>query len=214
VPLPETISAKYTEEEAGHLSIRPVVQQAFRAAELVDRIVQAAGKDARRVQQILRAGTVVFRSYRYWWDGFEPDAAALQEILDTYPDADPARPFAAELCEEVILESSGSPPRHSLRIKRNEASKTRGLRGLFRAGNFWDALIQLASDSSAAKKLHYKEYSYAFRADLYSRTLNAEEVTRLASDANRFAPRGLRIELTSLPSVSQIVFVCPRANEK
>jgi hypothetical protein len=214
VPLPETISAKYTEEEAGHLSIRPVMRQTFRAAELLDMVVQAAGKDPRRVQQILRAGTVVFRSYRYWWDGFEPDVSAVQEILNRYPDADPARPFAAERCGEVILESSGSPPRHSLRIKRDEASKTRGLRGLLRSGNFWDALMKLASDSGAAKKLHYKEYSYAFRADLYSRTLNAEEVTQLAGEANRFAPRELRIELMGLPSVSQIVFVCPRGDGK
>jgi hypothetical protein len=214
VPLPETISAKYTEEEAGHLSIRPVVRQTFRAAELVDMVVQVAGKDLRRVQQILRAGTVVFRSYRYWWDGFEPDVSAVQEILNTYPDADPDKRFAAEGCSEVILESSGSPPRHSLRIKRDEASKTRGLRGLIRSGNFWEALIKLAIDWSAAKKLHYKEYSYAFRADLYSRTLSPEEVTRLASEANRVAPRELRIELMSLPSVSQIVFVCPRGDEK
>jgi hypothetical protein len=214
VPLPETIPAKYTEEEAGHLSIRPVVQQTFRATELVDMIVQVAGKDPRRIQQILRAGTVVFRSFRYWWAGFEPDVAALQEILAAYPDADPAKPFAAEGCGEVILESSGSPPRHSLRVNREEASKKRGFLAAFRSGSFWDALIKFAIDSEAAKRLHYKEYSYALRADLYSRTLNAEEVTRLAGEANRFAPRELRVELMSLPSVSQIVFVCPRVDGK
>jgi hypothetical protein len=214
VPLPETISAKYTEEEAGHLSIRPVVQQTFLGPELVDMIVQVAGKDSRRVQQILHAGTVVFRTYRYWWNGFEPDVSALEIILGSYPNADPARPFTAERCSEVILESSGSPPRHSLRVKRHEASKTRGLRAWFRSGNFWDALINLATEPGAAKKLHYKEYSYAFRADLYSRALNAQEVTRLAADANRFAPRELRVELMSLPSVSQIVFVCQRGDEK
>jgi hypothetical protein len=210
VPLPETIPAKYTEEEAGHLSIRPVVRQIFRASELVDMIVQAVGKDSRRVQQILRAGTVVFRSYRYWWDGFEPDPAALQEILATYPDAGPDRPFAAERCGEVILESSGSPPRHALHIQRGEASKRRGFRALLSPGNFWDVLMKLAIDSEAPRRLHYREYSYALRADLYSRTLNAEELLRLARDANRFAPRRLRVELMSLPSVSQIVFVCQR----
>jgi hypothetical protein len=214
VPLPETISAKYTEEEAGHLSIRPVVQQTFRATELVDMIVQVAGKDLRRIQQILRAGTIVFRSFRYWWQGFEPDAAAVQEILAAYPDADPAKPFAAERCSEVILESSGSPPRHSLRINREEASKKRGFLAAFRSESFWDALIKLATASEAAKRMHYKEYSYALRADLYSRALNVEEVMRLAGDANRFAPRELRVELMSLPSVSQIVFVCPRADGK
>jgi len=172
-------------------------------------VVQVVGKDPHRVQQILRAGTVTFRSYRYWWDGFAPDSAALQEILDTYPDSDPSRPFAVERCTAVILESSGSPPRHSLRITREEATKKRGLRALFGTGNFWDAVMKFATETGA-KNLHYKEYSYAFRADLYSRTLNAEEVVRLAGDANRFAPRELRVELISLPSVSQIVFVSPR----
>ena len=173
-------------------------------------VVQVAGKDPRRVQQILRAGTVVFHSYRYWWDGFEPDPAALQEILDTYPDADPSKPFVAERCGEVILESSGSPPRHSLRIKREEAAQKRSLGAWFRHGNFWDAIMKFAGDSDAPKRLRYREYSYPLRADLYSRTLNAEDVVRLASDANRFASRGLRVELMSLPSVSQIVFVCQR----
>jgi hypothetical protein len=206
VPLPETIPVKYTEEEAGHLSIRPVVHQTFRAAELVDMIVQVAGKDQRRLQQILRAGTVVFRSYRYWWDGFEPDPAALQEILADYPDAEPDKPFAPEHCSAIILESSGSPPRHSLHIKQGEASKKRGFRALLRPGNFWDTLMKLA----AGTKLHYREYSYALRADVYARALRADEVVQLASDANRYASRELRIELTGLPSVSQIIFICPR----
>ena len=210
MPLPETISAKYTEEVAGHLSIRPVVPQTFRGTELVDMVVQVVGKNPRRVEQILRAGTVTFRSYRYWWDGFAPDCAALQEILDTYPDADPSRPFAMERCTAAILESSGSPPRHALRITREEATKKRGLRALFGSGNFWDVMMKFAADTAAAKKLRYQEYSYALRADLYSRTLGAEEVVRLAGDANRFAPRELRVELIGLPSVSQIVFVCPR----
>lgn len=210
VPLPETIPVKYTEEEAGHLSIRPVVQQTFRGAELADMIVQVAGKDWRRLQQILRAGTVIFHSYRYWWDGFEADPAALQEILATYPDAEPDRPFAPERCAEIILESSGSPPRHSLHIKRDEARKRGGLRALLGGGNFWDALLRLSSDT----KLHYKEYSYALQADVYSRALSAPEVTELAKDASRQAPRQLRNEMNSLPSVSQIVFICPRSDGK
>ena len=210
MPLPETIPVKYTEEEAGHLSIRPVVRQLFRGGELVDMIVQVGGKDRQRLQQILQAGTVIFRSYRYWWDGFEADPTALQEILATYPDAEPDRPLAPERCTEIILESSGSPPRHSLHIKRDDARKKGGLRALLGGGNFWDALVKL----SAHAKLHYQEYSYALRADVYSRALSAHELTELARDASRHAPRELRGELSSLPSVSQIVFICPRSDGK
>ncbi|HEY0701487.1 MAG TPA: hypothetical protein VGD60_01860 [Candidatus Acidoferrales bacterium] len=206
MPLPETIDAKYTEEQAEYLSMTPVVRQTFRAPELVDMIVQGVGKDSRKVRHILQAGTVIFRSYRYWWDGFEADPAAVDEILATYPDADPARMFSGERCTEVILESSGSPPRHSLRIKREEAPRKSGVFSFLRAGNFWDALMKFGEPG----KIHYREYSYALRADVYARTLNADEVMQLAADANKQASRELRAELMGLPSVSQIVFICPR----
>ena len=192
------------------MSVRPVTPQTFRATELVDMVVQVAGKDSHRVAQILRAGTITFHSYRYWWDGFSPEAEPLREILDTYPDADPSRPFAPDKCTAVILESSGSPPRHSLRITREEASKKRGLLGFFSSGNFWEALMKFGVDSGSRNKLHYREYSYALRADLYARALTAEEVVRLAGDANRYASRELRTELLGLPSVSQIIMVCAR----
>ena len=210
MPLPETISAKYTEETAGHMSVRPVTSQTFRAPELVDMVVQVVGKDSHRVAQILRAGTITFHSYRYWWDGFSPEAEPLREILNTYPDAEPSRPFATDKCTAVILESSGSPPRRSLRITREEASKKRGFLGFFSSGNFWEQLMKFGVDSGSRNKLHYREYSYALRADLYARTLTAEEVVRLAGDANRYAARELRAELIGLPSVSQIVMVCAR----
>ena len=206
MPLPETIDAKYTEEQAEYLSMTPVVRQTFRARELVDMIVQTVGKDVRKVLHVLRAGTVIFRSYRYWWDGLDADADELGEILATYPDADPARIFSAAGCTEVILESSGSPPRHALRIKRAEAARKSGVLAFLRAGSFWDALMKLGEPG----KIHYREYSYALRADLYARALVAEEVVRLAADANRQASRELRGELMGLPSVSQIVFICPR----
>ena len=54
-------------------------------------VVSVAGKDLARVHKILSAGTVVFHSFRYWWTGFEADSAALQQLLQKYPDADPSR---------------------------------------------------------------------------------------------------------------------------
>jgi hypothetical protein len=206
VPLPETIEAKYTEEQAEYLSMTPVVRQTFRARELVDMIVQTVGKDTRKVQHVLRAGTVVFRTFRYWWDGFDADSAELGGILAAYPDADPARAFSAESCTEVILESSGSPPRHSLRIKKAEAAGKSGVFSFLRAGNFWGALMKLGEPG----RVHYREYSYAMRGDVYARALTADDVVRLAAEANRQASRELRGELMGLPSVSQIVFICPR----
>lgn len=204
--LPETIAVKYTEEEAEYLSMRPVVRQTFRAAELVDMIVRVSGKDSERVQQILRSGTIVFHSFRYWWQGFEPDAAALREILATYPDPDAARVFRSEDCVEIILESSGSPARHSLSVMREEASKRR----LLRTRSYWDALI----DFTKASAPRYREYSYALNGDIYTATLNAEQVARLTRDASQYAPRALRGDITGIltagVAISQLVFICPR----
>jgi hypothetical protein len=202
VPLPDSIPVKYTEEEAEYLSVRPLVRQTFSSAELVDMVVSVAGKDPARVQKILSSGTVVFHSFRYWWTGFEPDSAALLELLQKYPDPDPSRPFRAEDCTEVVLESSGSPARHSLRIRREEAGKRR----LLRSRSFWDNLMNLARDVAPA----YREYSYSLRGDIFVLSLSPEQIARLAREAARSAPRTLRADLAVLSAISQIIFVCPR----
>jgi hypothetical protein len=190
--------------------MRPLVRQTFSASELVDMIVQVAGKDSARVQQILRAGTIVFHSFRYWWPPFDPDPAALAEILAKYPDADPARPFRPADCHEVILESSGSPPRHSLSITKESAAKSSPLRKIARAlrrqPSFWQILMNVAEEF----RPRYREYSYTRRADLYSIALTPAQIARLTQKAARHAPRPLRAEILEPPAISQIVFVCPR----
>ncbi len=204
--LPETIAVKYTEEEAEYISMRPVVSQTFRAAELVDMIVRVSGKDSERVQQILRSGTIVFHSFRYWWQGFEPDMAALREALASYPDADSSRPFRGEDCGEIILESSGSPPRYSLRVTREEAGKRR----LLRSRSFWDCLMDFAKENA----LRYREYSYALNGDIYAAAANLEQVARLAREASQYASRTLRGDLAGIfgvgVAISRVVFICPR----
>lgn len=202
MPLPPTIRVKYTEEEAEYVSMRPLVQQEFRGAELVDMVLSVTGKDLPRVQQILRSGTVVFHSYRYWWQGFEADSAALTEILSAYPEPDPSRPFRPEDCTEIFLESSGSPPAHSIRFRREETSRKR----LLRTRSFWDSLLDLARNAAPA----YRDYSYALRGDLYSSTVTPAQIARLADAARRYAPRVLRLQLTSLPSISRASFLCRR----
>src|SRR5580704_6630881 len=139
MPLPAQIPVKYSEDDAQFISIRPLVRQTFRPAELIDMIVSVTGKDPHRVQQILRSGTIVFNSYRYWWDAIDAAPAELTTLLSAYPDADPSRPFRQENCTEVILESAGTPPRQTLRLHRTDASRKR----LFRTRSLWDVLLDL-----------------------------------------------------------------------
>jgi hypothetical protein len=212
VPFPETIPVKYSEEEAEFISMRPLVRQTFLPAELVDMIVAVTGKDPQRVQQILRGGTVVFHSYRYWWQGFDAEPAKLADLLARYPDANPARPFRPEDSTEAILESgatsvadamSHSPiPRHSLRLRREDASRKR----LFRTRSFWDALMDLTRPTPPT----YREYSYSLRADIYILQPDAAQLARLAHEAARYSTRSLRPHLAILPTISQVIFVCPR----
>lgn len=227
--LPEIIPVKYSEEEAEFISMRPLVRQSFRAAELVDMIVSVTGKDSQRVLQILRSGTVVFHGYRYWWQGFEAEPEKVSEILARYPDCDPARPFRPEDCTEVILESGGgfplngsvdaiahSLPSHTtpqpnvsdaaspraLRLRRDDAIHKR----LFRARSLWSVLLDLARDHAPA----YHKYSYALRGDLYSLSLTAGQALHFHGDAARYTSSALRPLLPILRATSKITFVCPR----
>jgi len=97
---------------------------------------------------------------------------------------------------------TGSPPRHSLRLRHEDANK----RKLLRSRTVWDILMNLTREAA----LSYREYSYSLRGDIYALALSPEQVARLAREAAQAAPRALRAELAVLPSMSQIIFICPR----
>jgi hypothetical protein len=200
--LPENVAVRYTEDEAEYLSLRPVVRQTFRIAELVDMIVSVTGLEHERVAQILRSGAVVYHGYRYWWSGFEAAAGDLDAALAGYPVADSSRAFDPAACTAVIFESSGSPPRHSVEISRDSG----GRRRLLRLRTFWDVVMDLAK----ARRPDYVEYSYARRADIYSLELGREDVARLTSEVERRASRSLRAQLRMLPEMTRVEFMSPR----
>src|ERR1700730_16848588 len=103
MPLPETISVRYTDEEAGYVTVRPIVRQAFRLDELLDMVLSVAGKDVTRVRQLLHSGTVVYHFYRYSWTGFDADETELAAALARFPDADPTRHFPPGQCILAIM---------------------------------------------------------------------------------------------------------------
>jgi hypothetical protein len=204
MPLPEAIPVRYTEEEAGYVSFRPVVRQSFRPDQLLDMVLSVTGKDAARIKQILRSGTVVFHFYRYWWTGFDIDATELNGLLARFPDPDPSRQFRSAECSTIAIESGATPPRPAIEIAKEAISRS----GLFRRRSFWDALLAEISLSPVV----YQGYSFAHHADLYGLKLTAESRALLTAAAASLAPRAMRKELQAVGQAARIVFICPRGS--
>lgn len=201
MPLPEAIPVRYTEEEAGYITTRPVVKQNFRPDQLLDMVLSITGKDTKRIRQIFRSGTVVFHFYRYWWTGFDIGEGELAGLLARFPDPDPSREFRAADCTLIAIESGQMPPRPAVEIPREAISR----RGLFRRKAFWDALLGEVASTSVG----YQGYSFGYQADLYRLELTPESRARLA-EATAMAPREMRKELQAIGNAARVVFVCPR----
>lgn len=201
MPLPSTIPVRFTEEEADYVSIRPVRRQTFQLRELLDMVLRVTGRDIQRVQQILRSGTLVFHFYRYWWTGFEADAAELASLFSEFPADDPSRAFEPKSCTLVVIEG-GAVGRVPVEIERASAER----KPLFASRSFWDCVLELA----LAQRPEYAGYSFERRADLYRVKLSAEQSAILLRDAARLAPRSLRAPLEALGAPKRVTFVCPR----
>ena len=193
---------RFTEEDAGYVTVRPVVKQTFHLAELADMVVSVTGKSVPRVQQIFRAGTVVYNGYRYWWDGFASDDNEVAELLSLFPDDDPARLFEPAEVSAVCLEIGGGAQRSLVGITRREASAKR----LFQKRSPWEILLTAAKDLT----LRYERYSRAERADVYRVHLSPEMAASLLKQLRDTSPRGLRKKLALLLPPAAILFVLPR----
>jgi hypothetical protein len=204
MPLPETIAMRFTEDDAGYVTVRPVVKQTFRLPELADMVVSVTGKSASRVQQIFRAGTVVYNGYRYWWDGFASKEDEIKRLLALFPDDDPARLFNPAKVAAVSLEIGGGTQRSLVGIVRREASAKR----LFHKRSPWEILLTAAQDSTP----RYEKYSYAERADVYRVHLSFEMAASLLKQILDASPRVLRKKLSALHPPAAILFFIPRPN--
>ena len=202
MPLPQTIPVRYTEEEAGYVTVRPLVRQTFSLEELLDMILSVAGKDAARVRQLLHSGTVVYHFFRYSWAGFDASETELAAALARFPDSDPTRLFPPGQCTLAIMESGGISQRPLMELDRAAGSRRR----IFRGQSFWERLLEIAAEESPS----YQKYSYGRRADLYRLDLDAENISRIEEAANRLAAGKLRSALRVLPGAASILFVCPR----
>lgn len=204
MPLPESIAMRFTEEDAGYVTVRPVVKQTFRLAELADMVVSVTGKNISRVQQIFRSGTVVYNGYRYWWEGFASSENEVAGLLATFPDDDPARLFDPAQVNAIALEIGGGAQYSLVGITREEASAKK----LFRRRSAWEILLTAAKDAAP----RYEKYSHADRADVYRVHFPSEMAYGVLKQMLEASPRGLRKKLATLQLPAAILFFSPRTN--
>jgi hypothetical protein len=202
MPLPSQIPLRYTEEDAGYLSVRPVVNQTFRLHELVDMVVSVAGKDPARVLQIFRTGIVIYNGYRYWWDALSPEPGEIEKLLAPFPDDDPTRPFVPAQATAVLLEMGGGAQRVVTEILRIDAAQKK----LFAKQSPWDVLLA----SAAGKPARYENFDHARKADLFRISLPFDQAQLLLAAILHAAPRKLKFRFSTLRPPAAITFLCPR----
>lgn len=183
VELPELIQVKFSEDLAQYAETRPVRRQPMTLRELVGLVLTSTGKHPARIAERLQNGTCTYNIYRYWWDGFALDPAALAALLAEFPDPEPARPFRAEACLWIRWLDSSEPVPHALVLEKAEAARRRFLQ----RRSCWDVLL----DFARAHALTYVDYSYYHHADLYRAEMKPAERAALVEGCRRLAVRSL-----------------------
>jgi len=183
VPIPETIAAKVSSEAAGYITMSRVMLQQMPAAELLERILGVTGKNPPRIREILLRGTIVSGATRYRWERIETTEQELDELLASFPDAQPGRPFAASQCVRVVLRG----PRGGLEFGIEAASEKR----LLKRTSFWAELLPEIEKLDPA----YRHFSYADNADVYETALPLAVLERLRDNAGLLKYSGLADQL-------------------
>lgn len=197
--LPEIIRVKLSSEAAEYVSITPVVVQEITVRELVEHMLGITGKDEARVWKLLLRGTLVSGASRFRWTGWEADRDSIRSLLATFPDPDPERPFAADLCVRAVLRSARLP----IEIPREAGLRKPALARMLRRTSFWDVLMEAACASAP----RYCDYSYKERADRYQIRLSAAWAERLreASRMVRYTALAHQIRDAALDSADLYV---------
>lgn len=193
--LPPTVRVKLSSEVAEAIAMTPVVVQEIPVRELVEHMLGVVGKDLGRMREILLRGTMVAGASRFRWAGWAVDEDDLRALLDSFPDADPARTFAAPRCLRLVLRGGRQP----IEVPREAVSR----KGLFQRETFWDVLMEVA----AAAPLTYAGYSYRDRADRFHRNLTVDETGRVRAAAESVRYSTLRDQIRSTGFTSVEVFV-------
>jgi len=189
--LPDKIRVKLSSEAAEYVSITPVVVQEMPVRDLVEHMLGITGKDETRVRDLLLRGTLVSGASRFRWTGLEAQPESIRTLLDSFPDADPSRPFDATHCTRVVLRG----PRQPVGIPR-EIGTTRGIWArIVRRKTLWDLLMEILS----AGKPRYGGYSYRDRADVYQLPLSGADIQRVREGARLVPFTALQGQIRMVP---------------
>jgi hypothetical protein len=183
MPLPATVRVKLSSEAAESISLTPVVVQELAIRELVEHMLGVTGKDIPRIREILLRGTLVSGASRFRWAGWEVDPEGLNELLATFPDAEPARQFAGDRCIRAILRGG----RQAIEVTREAGQR----KSLFQRGTFWDLLMEVIGAAPST----YAGYSYRDRADRFHRELSLREADRVRAGATAVKYSTLRDQI-------------------
>ena len=188
--LPQTVRVKLSSEAAESIALTPVVVQELPIRELVEHMLGVTGKDETRIRELLLRGSLVSGASRFRWTGWDADAGSLRELLASFPDSDPSRPFTAAACVKVVLRGG----RVAIEIPRQAvAGKT-----LFHRQTFWDALIQVVGTGPA----EYTGYSYRERTDRYTRPITTAEMQQIRDAAELVKFSTLRDQIRTVAFLS------------
>ncbi len=189
--LPDKIRVKLSSEAAEYVSITPVVVQEMPVRDLVEHMLGVTGKDEARVRDLLLRGTLVSGASRFRWTGLEAPPGSVRSLLDSFPDADPSRPFDAAQCMRAVLRGSRQP----VGIPR-EIGTIRGVWArIVRRKTFWDLLMEIDSAGSP----QYSGYSYRDRSDVYQLALGAADVQRIREGARMVPFTALQGQIRMVP---------------
>ncbi len=193
--LPQTVRVKLSSEAAEAIAMTPVVVQELPIRELIEHMLGITGKDLLRIREVLLRGTMVAGASRFRWQGWAADEEGLRELLAAFPDADPARIFAAERCIRVRLCGGRSP----IELRREALDR----KGLFQRASFWGLLMEVVGSG----EMRYGGYSYRDRADRFHRELSVADAERLRGGTSALKYSTLRdlIERTSFTTAEILV---------
>ena len=108
----------------------------------------------------------------------------VTDLLASFPDADPSRPFDATKCVRIVLRAGLS----KVELPSEAAQKKR----LFQSGTFWDLLL------ATFQVPQYIDYSFKERADVYSAPVTTGAAKALAEGSKLLAYTVLADQLRAI----------------